>query len=241
VTSTPREFAERIERECYRGVATVNTICSSFATSKCAELVAARDAELAPKPVTPPAVKEWKFDRFKDGRKKAEGAQVHAATYKEALEKAIDLFAEEGREQGCTFTFTLREPVTPPTSGQAGKTFEEARRDYFVTNKAWTSDEFRVQRDDAFLSGWNAALASKEAEIATKNAELQSVREAYMEIERKLQIKLASAEARIEAAVNVAEVWPTAEWMWEGRGQVQRGPQDCTDELLRALGRKVEP
>jgi hypothetical protein len=136
-----------------------------------------------------------------------------------------------------------------------------------------TASKLAFKALDAARMAWNAALASKEAEIAasdwetspplkcghpracwisrptgttsrefycawcaeiaTKNAELQSVREAYMEIERKLQIKLASAEARIEAAMKLAD---------ELRKKSVSAREDrIAYELIRALGRKVEP
>jgi len=87
-----------------------------------------------------------------------------------------------------------------------GQTFEEARKNYFVTNKTWTSGEYRVERDDAFLSGWNAALATQGA-------------------------------ARIEAAVKIANEWKSRIGTRSECNDVVR----LADELLRALGRKVEP
>jgi hypothetical protein len=124
--------------------------------------------------------------------------------------------------------------LTKDSAQVTGKTFKE-----------WEKSGLHTLAD-AWNAGLHAALASKEAAIATKNAELQSVREAYMEIERKLQIKLASAEARIEAAVKLAEAW-------ERKAATPCGETShnyscpcvtrtfCADELLRALGRKVEP
>ena len=175
--STPREFAERIERECYRGVATVNTICSSFATSKCAELVAARDAELAPKPVTGQTFEEW---WEKDGK--------------------------------CYYGIK-----------------------------------------DACACAWNAALASKEAEIAELRSPGPCGKHPKMFWKWNFDVveghklvcadpscgyctlcaELASAKARIDAAMKLAD---------ELRKKSVSAREDrIAYELIRALGRKVEP
>lgn len=47
--------------------------------------------------------KAWEFDRYVWGRLMAEGAKVHAKTEAEALEKARQLFAQDGSLEGTTF------------------------------------------------------------------------------------------------------------------------------------------
>jgi hypothetical protein len=134
-----------------------------------------------------------------------------------------DKFTRQRLGDEPCFTSQARDAQLAPVTG---KTFEA------VWNVFLKEVSALLTKDIAEYF-WNAALASKEAEIATKNAELQSVREAYMEIERKLQIKLASAEARIEAAMKLAD---------ELRKKSVSAREDrIAYELIRALGRKVEP
>jgi hypothetical protein len=59
---------------------------------------------------TPPAAERarvWKFERYRDGLKMAEGARVHAATEDEAIEKARNLFQKDAPNS----TFKLVSPA----------------------------------------------------------------------------------------------------------------------------------
>ena len=40
---SPQQVADRIEAECHRAILSSSTLCASFATSLCAEIIAARD------------------------------------------------------------------------------------------------------------------------------------------------------------------------------------------------------
>ena len=60
-------------------------------------------------------MKEWKFDRYRDGKLMAQGVRVHAATEEEARRKARALFDYEQ----CTFK--LRSNVLREQDRKAGK------------------------------------------------------------------------------------------------------------------------
>lgn len=61
-------------------------------------------------PVPAPVIREYQFDRYRDGRKKAEGATVHAFNEVEALSKAKGLFHDC---PGDTFVLCTQPANTP--------------------------------------------------------------------------------------------------------------------------------
>jgi hypothetical protein len=99
-----------------------------------------------------------------------------------------------------------RQPVTPPTSGQAGQSFEEWK----ATNPTFDSHWALAAK------AWNAALATQDARI---EAAAKCLNDGARMVE--------------SAYVHVSHGGPTREEasLWVARA----------DEILRSLGRKVEP
>ena len=60
---------------------------------------------------------EWKFDRYREGNKMAEGGRVHALTFVEAETKVKKLFHNDPRE-----TFKLRDAAELLERGSAQET-----------------------------------------------------------------------------------------------------------------------
>jgi len=60
-------------------------------------------------------VSEYRFDRYRNGVRMAEGAKVHAESEAQARVKAAKLFYEHGDEYRPWYpeTFVLRQAVTP--------------------------------------------------------------------------------------------------------------------------------
>jgi hypothetical protein len=96
---------------------TANTLCHDWTgfpgqnSTGVAALSVCASGKIRALPIdTPPAAERarvWKFERYRDGLKMAEGAIVHAATEDEAIEKARNLFQKDAPNS----TFKLVSPA----------------------------------------------------------------------------------------------------------------------------------